>query len=122
MKQEEIIKCDCDAIDKKLVSKVKKNMPDVKRIVDTAEFFGVFADGTRIKILCALCYEQMCVCDIAVALNMTKSSISHHLKILKQARLVQFRKEGKRVCYFLCDSHIKNIIKQGFEHIGELYD
>ncbi|MDR1952705.1 MAG: metalloregulator ArsR/SmtB family transcription factor [Elusimicrobiota bacterium] len=113
--------CDCLAIDEAVVKKVKKSMPSEDKIIDMAEFFSVFGDGTRVKILCALTRSEMCVCDISFLLNMTKSSVSHQLRILKQARLVKYRKEGKKVFYSLCDDHVKSIIEQGFEHIGELY-
>ncbi|MDR3244322.1 MAG: metalloregulator ArsR/SmtB family transcription factor, partial [Elusimicrobiota bacterium] len=87
-----------------------------------AGFFSIFGDGTRIKILWALRQSEICVCDIAALLNMTKSSISHQLRILKQARLIKFRKDGKKVYYSLSDAHVEDIIDEGFEHIGELYE
>ncbi len=121
-KNTEILTCDCEIINEATVKKVKKAMPNDDKIIDTAEFFSVFGDSTRMKILWALTHSEMCVCDIAALLNMTKSAISHQLKILKQARLVKYRKEGKMVYYSHCDSHIRSIIEEGFEHVGELYD
>jgi ArsR family transcriptional regulator len=100
---------------------VQKTFPVESKIQDTAELFRVFGDGMRMKILWALVQKEMCVCDLAFLLNTTKSSVSHQLRVLKQARLVKFRKAGKMVYYSHCDDHIKNIIELGFEHIEELY-
>jgi ArsR family transcriptional regulator len=94
-------------------------MPEEEKLYDLADFFKVFGDSTRIKILWALTQSEMCVCDLAVLLNMTKSSISHQLKILKQSRLVKYRKDGKMVFYSPCDFHIQKIFKCGVEHVSE---
>ena len=94
-------------------------MPPEEELFDLAELFKIFGDSTRIKILCVLFEAEMCVCDIAQLLNMTVSAISHQLRILKQARLVRFRKQGKSVFYSLADDHIKKIIDNGMEHINE---
>jgi len=94
-------------------------MPHEESLYDLAEIFKVFGDTTRIKILYALFASEMCVCDIAVLLNMTQSAISHQLRVLKQARLVKYRKEGKIVYYSLDDDHIKQIFDQGLIHITE---
>lgn len=111
--------CDCDVIHAEVVEKVKKNMPDIDLLMDLADFFKVFSDSTRVRILVALSEETMCVCDIACLLNMTKSSISHQLRILRQANLVKTRKKGKNVYYTLKDDHVKEIISVGLEHILE---
>ena len=110
---------DCTAIHKDIVNSVKSSMPHEERLYDLAEVFKVFGDVTRIKILYALFASDMCVCDIAVSFNMTQSAISHQLRVLKQARLVRYRKEGKVVYYSLVDEHIKQIIDQGLTHITE---
>ncbi|MDR2425795.1 MAG: metalloregulator ArsR/SmtB family transcription factor [Endomicrobium sp.] len=115
----DIFKCDCNVIHKKVVSQVKTKMPKEEKLYDLAEFFKVFGDSTRIKILWALSVAEMCVCDIAVLLNMSKSSISHQLRILKQTRLVKYKRSGKIVFYSLCDNHVERVFKQGFEHINE---
>ncbi|KJR46489.1 Cadmium efflux system accessory protein [Desulfosporosinus sp. I2] len=94
-------------------------MPMEENLYDLAELFKVFGDSTRIKILWALVEAEMCVCDIAVLLNMTQSAISHQLRVLKQARLVKYRKDGKIVFYSLEDEHIKQIFDQGLIHINE---
>ncbi|MCI7334977.1 MAG: metalloregulator ArsR/SmtB family transcription factor [Oscillospiraceae bacterium] len=112
--------CDCTHIDEELVRLTKKNMPDDELIFDLAEFFKVFADSTRMKILWALHENELCVCDIAVVLNMTKSAVSHQLKYLRGANLVKNRKDGKIVYYSLSDSHVKEIFEMAVEHLEEL--
>lgn len=110
--------CSCTMIHEDIVKKVKSKMPQEEILYDLAELFKVFGDTTRTKILYALFEEEMCVCDIAALLGMTQSSISHQLRVLKSARLVKHRKEGKVVYYSLDDEHIKNIFDQGFSHIS----
>lgn len=114
-------RCDCNIIHENVVSSVKEKMPDEEKLYDLAELFKVFGDSTRIKILCALAESEMCVCDISALLNMTQSAISHQLRILKQAKLVKSRREGKVVFYSLDDDHVKQIFNQGLDHINELY-
>jgi ArsR family transcriptional regulator len=94
-------------------------MPEEEYLYDLAELFKVFGDTTRIKILYALFASEMCVCDIASLINMTQSAVSHQLRVLKQARLVKYRKDGKVVYYSLDDEHIKHIFDQGLMHITE---
>ncbi|RJR13025.1 transcriptional regulator [Candidatus Parcubacteria bacterium] len=112
-------RCDCTVIHEEIVNSVRDSMPHEESLYDLAEIFKVFGDTTRIKILYALFASEMCVCDIAVLLNMTQSAISHQLRVLKQARLVKYRKEGKIVYYSLDDDHIKQIFDQGLIHITE---
>ena len=102
-----------------LVSRVKKVMPDEIKLYDLAELYKIFADSTRIKILYCLFEEEMCVCDIAQLLSMTMSAISHQLRVLKQAKLVKFRRDGKTVFYSLADDHVSTILGMGMEHISE---
>ena len=116
-----INKCDCNFIHDEIVGKVKNKMPEDEKLYDLADLFKVFGDTTRIKIIYALFEEEMCVCDIADLLNMTQSAISHQLRVLKQARLVKFRKEGKTVFYSLDDDHITKIFDYGLHHIEEMY-
>jgi len=111
--------CDCDVIHADLVEKVKRCMPIEEKLYDLADFFKMFGDSTRIKLLWALDKEEMCVCDLAVLLNMTKSAVSHQLKTLRQENLVKYRRDGKIVLYSLQDEHVKNILEIGFEHIEE---
>ena len=101
------------------IEELKKQMPNEDQLYDLAELFKCFGDSTRIRILFALFESEMCVCDIATTLDMTQSAVSHQLKILKQARLIDFRREGKSVIYKLADVHVSSIIAQGIEHILE---
>ena len=117
-----INKCECTCVHEKVIGKVKDKMPEEEKLYDLAELFKVFGDTTRIKIIYALFEEEMCVCDIAELLNMTQSAISHQLRVLKQARLVKFRKEGKTVYYSLDDNHINQIFNCGLCHIEEIYN
>lgn len=118
---EQFEKCDCSIIHEDVVNDVKNNMPEEENLYDLAELFKVFGDTTRIKILYALFASEMCVCDVAAVLNMTQSAISHQLRVLKQARLVKFRKEGKVVYYSLDDEHVHQIFDQGLNHINHMH-
>lgn len=111
--------CEFMHIHEQIVKKVEKVMPDEQQLLDLSEFFKVFGDSTRIKILYVLSQSEMCVCDIATLLQMGQSAISHQLRVLKQMRLVTFRRDGKTVFYKLADSHIQTILAQGMEHISE---
>ena len=102
------------------LEKVRAGLPDEDELYDLAELFKVFGDSTRIRILFVLFETEVCVCDLAEALHMTQSAISHQLKILKQSRLVKSRREGKSVFYSLADEHVRSIIDQGREHIEEI--
>ncbi|MBE6831680.1 metalloregulator ArsR/SmtB family transcription factor [Clostridium sp. KNHs216] len=115
----DIDRCDCNTIHEEVVNDVRKHMPDDDTLLDLADIFKVFSDSTRVKILCALFRAEMCVCDISVLLGMTKSSISHQLRILKQAKLVKYRKDGRVVYYSLDDEHVKSIFDQGLIHVCE---
>ncbi|WP_425513872.1 ArsR/SmtB family transcription factor [Fusibacter paucivorans] len=119
MKDFEAERCDCNVLHEDVVKKVKLKMPQYTDMNDLAELFKIFGDTTRINILSALFEEEMCVCDIAYLLNMTQSAISHQLRVLKQARIVKNRKDGKVVFYSLDDEHVKRIIDQGLIHVNE---
>ena len=112
-------RCNCEVIHEEIVNGVRAKMPQEETLYDLAELFKNFGDSTRIKILWALDESEMCVCDLAVLLNMTQSAISHQLRVLKQADLVKNRKEGKIVFYSLIDKHVKQILDQGLIHITE---
>lgn len=120
MDMDRMDRCNCNVIHEDVVNNVRSKMPGEERLYDLAELFKVFGDTTRIKILWALAESEMCVCDIAVLLNMTQSAISHQLRILKQARLVRQRKSGKIVFYSLDDEHVAKIFEQGMTHISEM--
>ncbi|MFA9399409.1 MAG: ArsR/SmtB family transcription factor [Clostridiaceae bacterium] len=111
--------CKCSVIHEEIVDKVKKNIIDDDTAFKLADFYKIFADSTRVKILDALLISEMCVCDIANLLGMSQSAISHQLKVLKLSNLVKLRKEGKVVFYFLADDHIKLILNQGLDHVRE---
>lgn len=111
--------CDVVCVHQELIEKVKSKMPKEEKLYDLAELFKVFGDSTRIRILFVLFESEVCVCDLAEALDMTQSAVSHQLRILKQLKLVASRREGKSVFYSLADGHVRTIIDQGLEHIEE---
>lgn len=111
--------CNCTIIHEDIINKVKDCIPEEETLYDLADLFKVLGDSTRIKVLCALFQAEMCVCDIAALLGMTQSAISHQLRVLKQARLVKYKREGKVVYYSLDDEHVKSIFDQGLIHISE---
>ncbi|NLK39170.1 MAG: winged helix-turn-helix transcriptional regulator [Clostridiales bacterium] len=115
----EQIYCDCEMIHQEVVAATREKMPDDNKLYDLADFFKMFGDSTRVRILWALEESEMCVCDLAVLLNMTKSAISHQLKALRKANLVKNRRSGKIVYYSLADDHVRSILEKGFEHIEE---
>lgn len=110
---------DCSAHNPELVDEIFKKMPKNEHLNDVSNFFKVMSDLTRIRILWALELSNMCVCDLSVVLDMTKSAISHQLKILKEAKLVKSEKIGKHVFYGLDDEHIKTVLEMAMEHIEE---
>jgi ArsR family transcriptional regulator len=115
----EIEKCEVNTIHEEIVNQVSSKMPEDEVLMDLGDAFKVFSDFTRLKILYALLNHEMCVCDIAQVLGMSISAISHQLRVLKQARLVKYRREGKTVFYALSDDHVRSIINQGLEHVEE---
>ncbi|MFR5265613.1 ArsR/SmtB family transcription factor [Clostridium sp.] len=120
MEEKKVIEnCSTTVIHGDILEEVKENLPEEETLYDLAEIFKVFGDTTRIKILCSLFEHEMCVCDMAALLNITQSAVSHQLRVLKQARLVKFRREGKVVYYSLDDEHVKNIFNEGLNHVLE---
>lgn len=119
MRKTEVECCDVTCVHNDMIQKVKGRMPDEELLSELADFYKVFGDATRIKILCVLLESEMCVCDLAELLGVTQSAISHQLRLLKQMKLVKNRREGKTVYYSLADGHIQSIISQGMEHIQE---
>ncbi|MDR1362872.1 MAG: metalloregulator ArsR/SmtB family transcription factor, partial [Spirochaetaceae bacterium] len=111
--------CECTIIHEEIVAEVQKQMPDEETMLDLADLFKMFADSTRVKIICALLCAEMCVCDISALLGMTKSSISHQLRLLRQTKLVKNRREGKIIYYSLDDEHINDILDKGLAHVRE---
>ena len=106
-------------LNEEAVAAVRKQMPDEDDLYDLAELYKVFGDSTRIKILYVLFAAELCVYDIAQLLGMTQSAVSHQLRILKNNKLVKFRREGKTVFYALDDDHVRSILKLGMEHLGD---
>ena len=111
--------CESCEVHENLLKIVNEPIPAETELYDLAELFKIFGDSTRIRILYVLFEAEVCVCDLAEALNMTQSAISHQLRILKQNKLVKSRREGKSVFYSLADDHVRTIIDQGREHIEE---
>ena len=112
-------RCDYIHAHEDIVNAVNAQMPDEEILYDLAELFKVFGDSTRIKILYVLFESEMCVCDIAQRLNLNQSAISHQLRVLKQSKLVKYRRDGKTVFYSLADGHVRTILGQGMEHVAE---
>ena len=101
------------------IESVRRLMPDDDSLYDLSEVFRVFGDSTRIRILYALFESELCVCDLATLLGLTQSAVSHQLRILKDAKLVKFRREGKSIFYTLDDDHVRAILSLGMEHLSE---
>ena len=108
--------CDCDCVHSDCVNKAKAGMISENNLQKVCSIFKVLGDPTRMKIVCALDKSEMCVCDLAAALDMTKSAISHQLNTLKQSNVVKFRRDGKNVFYSLDDQHITDMIETALQH------
>lgn len=117
--QMEVEGCGFLCVHENAVEKVQKELPQDETLLRVAELFKVFGDGTRVRILFALLSAEVCVCDLAKLLGMTQSAVSHQLRILKQARLIKARRDGKTVFYSLADDHVATLIRQGMEHVCE---
>ena len=111
--------CETTEVHSELLKIISEKMPPEEKLFDLAELFRVFGDTTRMRILFVLFEAEVCVCDLAAALNMTQSAISHQLNQLKRSKLVKGRREGKSVFYSLADDHVRTIVSQGMEHIDE---
>ena len=111
--------CGCNVIHEDAVKRAMREMAKDETLGDMAEFYKVFCDYTRLKIINALLISEMCVCDIAAVVGMNQSGISHHLKMLRSARVIKSRREGKMVYYSLCDGHIDSVFSQGLTHVKE---
>ena len=98
---------------------IREAMPDDEYLYDLSELFRIFGDSTRIKILYSLFDTELCVGDIAAILNLSQSSVSHQLRILKDSKLVKFRRDGKSIYYSLDDDHVRSILNLGMEHLEE---
>lgn len=111
--------CQTNVVDPEKVELVKRKLPKPQEINNLSETFKVLGDATRLQIVLALSYEELCVCDLATVVNISVSAISHQLRILKGMKIVSFRKSGKMVYYSLDDNHIKNLVNEAMTHITE---
>ena len=112
--------CECNILHQEKIDEVKKNMLSEDILIDISELFKVLGDSTRMKIICSLMEGELCVCDITNITNSTQSAISHQLRILKQAKLVKSRRDGKIIYYSLDDNHVEKLFKLGCEHVEEI--
>ncbi len=119
MEETKIPLCKSQEVHPASMAAAGEHLPNEEELFSLAELFKVFGDSTRVRILYLLCETELCVCDIAAVLGMNLSAISHQLRVLKQAKLVKFRKEGKTVFYSLADGHVHHILAQGLDHVRE---
>ena len=119
MSERTVEACSYLCVHEDVVAQVQKNMPQEETLLQLADLFKVFGDGTRVRILYVLLEAEVCVCDLAALLGMTQSAVSHQLRILKTARLIKARRDGKTVFYSLADDHVATLLRQGMEHINE---
>ena len=119
MSERPVEACSFLCVHEDVVAKVQKNLPEADSLLRLAELFKTFGDGTRVRILYVLLEAEVCVCDLATLLGMTQSAVSHQLRILKTARLIKSRRDGKTVFYSLADDHVATLLRQGMEHIDE---
>ena len=111
--------CECEDVHGEIVNQVRHSMPSDEEVYELADFFKVFGDSTRLRILWALDRCELCVCNLAEALGMTKSAISHQLKVLRDSKIVRYRRDGKNIFYSLDDDHIRDILEKGIDHLNE---
>ncbi len=111
--------CEVDFFDKKKVDRLIKKSRPAEELYSLSELFAILGDTTRLKIVLALIETELCVCDMAGFLGITKSAVSHHLRLMRNLRLVRFRREGKMIYYTLDDHHIESLLKQAAEHVVE---
>lgn len=111
--------CACDLVHREVIEAAKEKQPDERELYDLADFFKVLGDSTRVRIMWALDENEMCVCDLAALLGMTKSAVSHQLGSLRQSNLVKFRRDGKQIFYSLADDHVRRVFEMALEHIRE---
>ena len=109
--------CQCKEVQEQVVENIKESIPDEAIVQKLADLFKVFGDGTLLKIFYALLQKELCVCDICEIVEMSQSSVSHQLRLLKTTGLVKYRKEGKTVFYSLDDEHVNSIFNVGLSHI-----
>ncbi len=111
--------CDVTQVSERVVREVRDALPPEEIVLKLAESFRALSDPTRLKMVLALSRRELCVCNLATALGMSQSAISHHLRTLRALRLVKFRREGRMVYYSLADEHILELLSVGVEHARE---
>lgn len=119
MSERTIDACSFLCVHEDVVEQVQQSLPEMTQLLRLADLFKTFGDGTRVRILCVLLEAEVCVCDLATLLGVTQSAVSHQLRILRDARLIKARRDGKTVFYSLADDHVATLLKQGMEHISE---
>nr|MBR4280426.1 helix-turn-helix transcriptional regulator [Clostridia bacterium] len=119
MSERQVESCSFLCVHEDVVEKVQQSLPKMEQLLRLADLFKNFGDGTRVRILYVLLEAEVCVCDLATLLGMTQSAVSHQLRILKQARLIKARRDGKTVFYSLADDHVATLLRNGMEHIEE---
>lgn len=118
-KKHDIERCDFLCVHENVIKNLAAKLPEEETLYDLAELFKVFGDSTRIRILYVLSESELCVCDLAQILGVSQNAVSHQLRVLKNNKLVRYRREGKMIFYSLADDHVKSIINQGMEHVTE---
>lgn len=111
--------CGMNIVHETEVARARSKMPDDSVLSDLGDFFRTFGDSTRVRIVSALTSGELCVCDIAAALDMTVSAISHQLRVLRQAKIVHTRRDGKQIFYSIADEHVGILFSVGLEHVRE---
>lgn len=119
LKMEEDLVCEDKELHQNELYEAKKKEITTEMNRSLAEMFKVFADETRLRIICSLLNEELCVCDLCELLNLNQSTVSHQLQTLRTSKLVKYRKEGKQVYYTLEDEHIDAILRMAIAHIKE---
>ena len=119
MSEHSIEACSFLCVHEDVVAQVQRSLPEMEQLLRLADLFKNFGDGTRVRILYVLLEAEVCVCDLATLLGMTQSAVSHQLRILRDARLIKARRDGKTIFYSLADDHVATLLKQGMEHICE---
>lgn len=112
-------RCQTEFVHTDAVAAVAAKMADEESLLELAELFKAFADSTRVRILHALSFSELCVCDLACILSMSSSAISHQLRVLRAQKIVKYRKDGKNVIYSLDDDHVSVLLQHGLEHVNE---
>lgn len=112
-------RCETDCVHEAEVARAKAKMPDDGTLSDLGDFFKTFGDSTRIRIVSALISGELCVCDIAASLDMSVSAVSHQLRVLRQAKIVRTRRDGKQIYYSIEDTHVGILFSVGLDHVTE---